>query len=68
MLELISKRYRTSGDALRAQLLHDDPAADLYRSNARMDALAELMAKPDKSPFDEFITGTTAANTTPRGC
>ena len=26
------------------------------RSNARMDALAELMAKPDKSPFDEFIT------------
>ena len=56
VLELISKRYRTSGDALRAQLLHDDPAADLYRSNARMDALAEFMAKPDKSPFDEFIT------------
>jgi hypothetical protein len=55
VLDLLSKRYRAAGDPLRGQLLYDRPDADLYRSNDRIDALAEFVAKPGKSPFDEFL-------------
>lgn len=55
VLDLLGKRYRAAGDPLRGQLLYDHPGADLYRSNARIDALAEFVAKPGKSPFDEFL-------------
>lgn len=54
-LEILGQRYRASGDPLRAQLLFDLPAADLYRSNAQIDALRAFVAKADKSPFDEFL-------------
>ncbi len=55
VLELLGKRYRAAGDALRGQLLYDQATAELYRSNARIDALAAFVARPDKSPFDAFI-------------
>ena len=54
-LDTLSKRYRAAGDAFRAQLLVDNPEADLYRNNARIDALREFLAKPNKSPFDTFL-------------
>lgn len=54
-LQTLSTRYRAAGDAFRAHLLVDRPDADLYRSNARIDALRAFIAKPAKSPFDEFL-------------
>lgn len=53
---VLRDRYAKAKDPLRALLLVDDPDSEQYQSNRRIDGILEFLARPDKPPFDAYLS------------